>query len=436
MTFECTRNELFCLATGDELRENLALLTNQCARLEEANQAWQQFHQVQLENFRNKLRTQLPMENEFSFDEMAQTIIDHLHRSHDSHAAPDTPSDTISIQSTPSLLNDHDAELQQLRHTNALLIEQNSQLDQANRAWQQFQLAQLDSFRDKLRDCLVLEENTSFDQAAQLIHKQHEEFQQRCETLQKTNEDLRSESIENLETIKQSYINTINELTILKDRSADEISVNSLDVLRKYFSLNSDLPVEDIAQQLIERYEILQKENAHLQLGNRIYSSSLCLSSSVESENNLETIRQSYLNTIDELNRELLALKEQFTNHHPPSIIEKKLSESSSDSNSEDLEQFRKILPVSHDATLDEILSSIHHLLQDNTKLKEKEFSLINNLEGVNQQLNNLYQQCEQLQEYNQQLISGKDGEFHSNGIRLELKEFRSRELSVFAKPM
>lgn len=286
----------FFLVTGDEqneLRENLAVLTGQCGRLEEANQAWQQFHQVQLDNFRNKLRNQLPIENDFSFDEMAQSIIDHLHRSVNppseislSHAAQDTPvtpSDEISIQSTPSLLNDHDAELQQLRQTNALLTMQNSQLDQANRAWQQFQLAQLDSFRNHLRDYLVLEENTSFDQAAQLIidliNKQREEFHQRYE-------DLRSESAANLETIKQSYINTVDELTrelsILKeelDQRRNEISVSPIDILRNRlgdsFPINYDLPLEDIAQQLIEereqmneRYQTLEKEHQNLQLGN------------------------------------------------------------------------------------------------------------------------------------------------------------------------
>lgn len=91
-------------------------------------------------------------------------------------------------------------------------------------------------------------------------------------------------------------------------------------------------------------------------------------------------------------------------------MITKNPSESSSDSNSDDLDQFRKLLPVSPDATLDEILSSIHNFLQDNNTLKEREVSLIQNLEGVNQQLINIYQQCEQLQEYNQQLLSAKDG--------------------------
>lgn len=93
-------------------------------------------------------------------------------------------------------------------------------------------------------------------------------------------------------------------------------------------------------------------------------------------------------------------------------MITKNPSESSSDSNSDDLDQFRKLLPVSPDATLDEILSSIHNFLQDNNTLKEREVSLIQNLEGVNQQLINIYQQCEQLQEYNQQLLSAKDGLF------------------------
>ena len=410
--------------------ENLAVLTAQCTRLEEANQAWQQFHQVQLDNFRNKLRPNLPIENDFSLDEIAQSIIDYLRRlplqrvheippsevslSHAARDTPLTPSDEVSIQSTPSLLNDHDAELRQLRETNALLMTQCTQLDQANRAWQQYQLGQLDSFRNKLRDHLPLEENTTFDQAAQLtvdlIDGERRAFQQRLRELENTNEDLRSESAANLETIKQSYINTVDELTqelsVLKealdqqrnDTSFEQIpfsTTNPNDILRNYledyFSIDYNLPLEEIVQQIVEqlrneRYQNLEKENDNLRSGNSDYPSSLLTHSCLESMNNLETIRQSHLNTIDELNRELLVLKEQLSNNKNNNP-----SESSID------EELRRILSLSNEASLEEILSSITNLLNENNTLKDKQFSLIDNLEGVNQQLINVYQQYEQL---------------------------------------
>jgi hypothetical protein len=162
----------------DELRQNLVMLT---AQLEATNQAWHEFQQAQLENFRNKFQNYLPMENNFSFDEIAQSIIDYLNKR-------DHFSDSISTQSTPLLINDHDAEL---RHNIEMLTTQCTQLDKANRAWQEYQLAQIDQFRNTLRDYLPLEENVSFDEAAQLIvdrmRKEREEFQQ----LEKTNEELR-----------------------------------------------------------------------------------------------------------------------------------------------------------------------------------------------------------------------------------------------------
>jgi hemerythrin-like domain-containing protein len=62
----------------DELRQNLTVLTAQCAQLNEANRAWQQFQQAQLENFRNKLQDHLSLDENVSFDQAAQLIIDKI----------------------------------------------------------------------------------------------------------------------------------------------------------------------------------------------------------------------------------------------------------------------------------------------------------------------------------------------------------------------
>ncbi len=53
-------------------------MITQCAQLDEANRAWQQFHQTQLENFREKLRNSFPIDNSVSFDNIAQQMVVHL----------------------------------------------------------------------------------------------------------------------------------------------------------------------------------------------------------------------------------------------------------------------------------------------------------------------------------------------------------------------
>jgi chromosome segregation ATPase len=274
-------NELQSNQTGDnedELQQNLVMLSAQCAQLEEANKAWQEFHQAQLENFRNKFRNNLPMENNISFDEIAQSIIDylnqlinerdHLLQNHSESSLSEqmhvTPSDDISAQSTPSLINDHDAEL---RENIKVLTTQCAQLDKANRAWQEYQLAQIDQFRNKLRDYLTFDEHVSFDEAAQLIvdqmTKEREEFKQRYQELEKHNEDLRLESATNLNTIKQSYVNTINELT------------QELSVMKEELDKRTD-DIDQEREQINERCQELEKENRDLRSGNsfRSYPSS------------------------------------------------------------------------------------------------------------------------------------------------------------------
>ncbi len=64
----------------DELQQNLAILTIQCVQLDEANRAWQQFQQAQLDNFRNKLQNKLSIDQNLSFDEIAQLIINYLNQ--------------------------------------------------------------------------------------------------------------------------------------------------------------------------------------------------------------------------------------------------------------------------------------------------------------------------------------------------------------------
>jgi len=126
-------------------------------------------------------------------------------------------------------------ELQQLRESVARLTNQCAQLDEANRGWLQYHRTQSDNFRTKLHDYLPMDENTPLDQIAQQIvdqiAKEREDFNERFQAIEKENDDLRSgssivipdgfislitffslESTSNLESIKQSYMNTVNEL--------------------------------------------------------------------------------------------------------------------------------------------------------------------------------------------------------------------------------
>ena len=105
----------------------------------------------------------------------------------------------IPVQSASPLINEHEQELQQLRENVTLLTNQCAQLDQANRAWQQYQQTQLNNFQTKLHDYLPVDESTSFDEIAQQIAdqitKEREEFIERYAELEKVNEDLRSGSL-------------------------------------------------------------------------------------------------------------------------------------------------------------------------------------------------------------------------------------------------
>jgi hypothetical protein len=113
------------------------------------------------------------------------------------------------------------------------LVSLTSQLDETNRAWQQYQQTQLDILRNQLQSCLSIDSNTSFDEIAQQIVSQvteeREDFDERYGTLEKANADLRLgsyllmivyidlfllyvESGNNMESIRESYVNTVNEL--------------------------------------------------------------------------------------------------------------------------------------------------------------------------------------------------------------------------------
>jgi Fe2+ transport system protein B len=155
----------------------------------------------------------------------------------------------IPLKSTAPIDQQEAEEIRQLREN---LVSLTSQLDETNRAWQQYQQTQLDILRNQLQNCLSIDyNNTSFDEIAHQIvdqvTKEREDFNDRYQALEKTNNDLRLgseilifvyvylflsslESSNNMESIRESFVNTINELNqelLVMKQAYDEIDVEN-----------------------------------------------------------------------------------------------------------------------------------------------------------------------------------------------------------------
>ncbi len=64
-----------------QLQTNLTLLTTQCSQLDEANRTWQQFHQNQLELFREKFQNWISLDTTNStLEQIVQKILNQFGR--------------------------------------------------------------------------------------------------------------------------------------------------------------------------------------------------------------------------------------------------------------------------------------------------------------------------------------------------------------------
>ncbi|UJR33572.1 hypothetical protein I4U23_021010 [Adineta vaga] len=398
-----------------ELQENLATLAARNTQLDEANRAWSQFHQIQLDSFRDKLRKSCRLDDIVTFDDIAQQVLAYVDqlknkrevlmqqlqtaeklnedlrtettnemqtiketyantindltqqvilmkqqndqleiekytlsqeleslsiRSAQQERNTPTPDSTIADsqhsrqqkypspipeaqihnvslnQAAPSPASQH--ELQQLRDDLDLLTSRCAQLDEANRAWQQYHQAQFQTFANLMHDILPIDETSSLDQAAQQIighiSKERDDFNQRYHELQQQNDTLhtgiRSKSTTNLENMKEAYVNTINTLNeelFLKDRTQEAQIDNLRNQLASYLSTDSSSSLDDLIQQIVEQLR-KQTEDFHHR-----YAQLERTNEELRSENSRNVaIRESYVNTVDELNRELLAMKEAY----------------------------------------------------------------------------------------------------------------------------
>jgi hypothetical protein len=80
------------------------------------------------------------------------------------------------------------------------LVSLTAQLDESNRAWKQYQQAQVDILRNQLENCLSIDYDCSFDEIAQQIAdeviRERENFNEKYQALERANNDLRSGSVE------------------------------------------------------------------------------------------------------------------------------------------------------------------------------------------------------------------------------------------------
>ena len=223
--------------TENDEQDDVANLTAKCAQLDEANRAWQTYHQTQVDSFRDKLQANLPIENNLSLDDIAQQILQHLQQTEEQNETSSnqinelneqidllkqqtllantsverttfSPDVTKQIHNISPSINEHEQELQQLRQTVALLNEQCAQLDQANQAWQQYQQTQTEKFTNELQQHLPIDENITLDQFPQLIinqiNKEREDFDEKYQAVVRENADV--------ESLRESLTSKVNEL--------------------------------------------------------------------------------------------------------------------------------------------------------------------------------------------------------------------------------
>ena len=120
----------------------------------------------------------------------------------------------VPIHTNAPNVDQNAEEIRQLRESVTALTAQCAQLDEANHAWQLYQQKQADDFRNKLQDCLPLEDDASFvDMAQQIAHQmvqERKDFSEKYQALERANNELQSDQY--LQSVRQPCVNTIDEL--------------------------------------------------------------------------------------------------------------------------------------------------------------------------------------------------------------------------------
>jgi chromosome segregation ATPase len=179
------------------------------------------------------------------------------------------------VQSAPSPhIEGADEEIQQLRTNLSNLTAQCAQLDEANRAWQQFHQNQLEIFRNKLQDWILLDENSTLEQLAQQIVIQ---LDQLANNKQNTNQ-----SDTTIESLNNQLINyQLNESMLAQN--LEQLNQKLVDVhqeCEEFREHNAQLILskQQLEQQLEERQQLindLQQQNNSFYLENQQLQSKL-----------------------------------------------------------------------------------------------------------------------------------------------------------------
>ncbi|CAF1269614.1 unnamed protein product [Rotaria sordida] len=154
----------------------------------------------------------------------------------------------------------------------------------------------IEILRNELENYLSIDYNVSFNKIVEQIRKERENFNERYQTLEKTTHHLQLEFENNMESIRQSYINTVNELN-------QELLVMK-EQCEKFHQINKELVIEN--------------ENLNNQLNDRsivVGHHSATETSFIEQQNLIDNNEQSPLQSTNISNENLFETLDKYTQY-------------------------------------------------------------------------------------------------------------------------
>ena len=183
----------------EQLRANLLTQSLQCAQLEEANRAWQQYHQSQLDIFRQALKDWIQCDDQSTLEQLAQHILIRLNQLGNSneHDYPSGTAHSRSSEMRPSTVvilgTDATADSMQKQLTNYQLNESilAQNLEQLNQKLLDA-YAQCEEFRE--HNAQLIASTQQLEQQSEERARQFLQLQETCDSLTLENQALRQRS--------------------------------------------------------------------------------------------------------------------------------------------------------------------------------------------------------------------------------------------------
>ena len=140
---------------------------------------------------------------------------------------------------------------EEIRELREKLVSLTAQLDESNRAWEEYKEAQVAMLRDRLERSLSLDYERSLEEiAGQIVDQvtqEREDSNEKYQALERANNDLQSDA--RLESIRQPYVSTIDELnqelSTMKE-AYDQLSQRTLQTAPE--PLSSDPPAAAVTE--------------------------------------------------------------------------------------------------------------------------------------------------------------------------------------------